>query len=135
MRHQQTLWVTNTNGEDYEDRFDGEDFYFPAPRNGVSEPVEIPVEGACLMFGYGEDNKTSTLMRAGKAATANDLKSGLVWLANFAFNNAKPTAHELAPVVQNPEAAVGDSAPSGVEQPSAKPTPTVASSTQKRVAA
>lgn len=129
MRHQQTLWVTNNNGDDYEDRFDGEDFYF-----AKGEPVEIPVEGAQLMFGYGEDNKTSTLMRAGKAATANDLKSGLVWLANFTFNNAKPTVRELAPTVQNPEAVVGDSAASGVEHSAGKPTP-VASSTQKRVAA
>lgn len=119
MRHQQTLWVTNTNAEDYEDRFDGEDFYFPGTGNPQHEAIEIPVEGASLMFGYGEDNKTSTLMRAGKAATANDLKTGLVWLANFAFNNAKPTPRELAPALQSPEASVGDSAASGVEQPKA----------------
>jgi hypothetical protein len=123
MRHQQTLWVTNTNGEDYEDRFDGEDFYFAR-----GEAVEIPVEGAQLMFGYGEDNKTSTLMRAGKAATANDLKSGLVWLAGFTFNNAKPTEQAVAPLLQSAEAAVGDSAASVVEKPAqpvkgAKPVP------------
>lgn len=110
MRHQQTLWITNGNGEDYEDRFDGEDYYF-----AVGDPVEVPIDGACLMFGYGEDNKTSTLMRAGKAATANDLKSGLVWLANFAFNNAKPPEQAVAPLLQSPEAVVGDSAASGVE--------------------
>ncbi len=114
MRHQQTLWITNMNGEDHADRFDGEDYYFPR-----GEPVEVPVEGASLMFGYGEENKTSTLMRAGKAPTANDLKSGLVWLANFAFNNAKPT-EQGAPLLQSPEAVVGDSAASGVEHKPAK---------------
>jgi len=122
MRQQQTLWIVNKNGEDYADRFDGEDYYFAA-----GEPVEVPVEGAQLMFGYGEDNKTSTLMRAGKAATANDLKSGLVWLANFVFSNAKPTEQLVAPAAASPGAVVGDSAAPGVEHKAAnkatKPVP------------
>ena len=122
MRHQQTLWITNQNADDYEDRFDGEAYYF-----AKGDPVEVPVEGANLMFGYGEDNKTSTLMRAGKAATANDLKTGLVWLANFTFSNTKPPEQLVAPAAASPEAVVGDSAASGVEHKAAakgaKPVP------------
>ncbi len=118
MRHQQTLWIVNQNGEDYADRFDGEDYYFAS-----GEAVEVPVEGAQLMFGYGEDNKTSTLMRAGKAATANDLKTGLVWLANFVFSNAKPIEQPAPLAAVSPEAVVGDSAASGVEQKPVKGKP------------
>ena len=63
MQRQHTLWVINHNADPHEDRYDGEDYFFP-----YCVPVEIPVEGANLMFGYGEDSKVSTLMRSGSGA-------------------------------------------------------------------
>lgn len=127
MQRTQTLWVTNRNENPHSDRFDGEDFFFP-----YGEPVEVPIEGADLMFGYGQADKTSTLMRSGMAPTAKDLKNGLLWLANFTFSNAKPTEHQLALMLQGPaatdippEAAGTENAPQDNATPPAKPDKTI----------
>ena len=87
MQRQQSLWVINRNADPHQDRFDGEDYHFP-----YAVPVEVPVEGANLMFGYGEDSKVSTLMRSGKCPTSRDLPEGMKWLSNFAFYGSEADA-------------------------------------------
>ena len=129
MQREQSLWIVNRNMDAHGDRYDGEDYWFPP-----NEPVEIPVFGADLMFGYGQTDKTSTLMRAGVAQTANDLKQGLVWLANFQFFNTKPTDRELAPAVESPPGGESVAAPPGDADPKPRPVPQ-ANSTSRRVPA
>jgi len=87
MQRTQTIWVINGNADPHEDRFNGDDYVFP-----VGEPVEIPLEGADLMFGYGLKDKTPTLMRSGRAPTAKDIPTGLKWLSGFSFHNSQPAA-------------------------------------------
>lgn len=127
MQRQQTLWVINTNVDPHHDRFNGEDFFFP-----YHVPVEIPVEGAQLMFGYGEDSKVSTLMRSGKCPTSRDLPEGLKWLANFSFYGSEQEAHaantpgaeadhQFAPVVENSGGAKAVAVPPDVAQAKVPP--------------
>jgi hypothetical protein len=84
------VFVTNTNDEPHEDKYDGEDFVFPP-----HEPVLIPVDAAVHMLGYGLADKTDTLLRLGKATKVDPAKGQLVdnpdgvrWLANFVFDEA-----------------------------------------------
>jgi hypothetical protein len=107
MQRTQTIWIVNGNADTYEDRFDGDDYVFMH-----GQAVEVPVEGANLMFGYGEPDKKSTLMRAGKAPSASDLKHGMVWLSNFSFHNTEPKEHHLAPVLEVTPEGSGEQLPS-----------------------
>ena len=70
------IFVTNTNDFDHQDRFDGQDFFFPQ-----NERVTIPVIAAQHMLGLGLADKTETLIRAG---WVND-KDGVQKLARFVF--------------------------------------------------
>ena len=54
------IFVTNTNDFDHQDRFDGQDFFFPK-----GERVTIPVIAAEHMFGLGRADKTENLIRCG----------------------------------------------------------------------
>lgn len=70
------IFVTNTNDFDHQDRFDGQDFFFPK-----GERVTVPVLAAKHMFGLGEPDKTDTLIRQGWANS----KEGVKKLAGFVF--------------------------------------------------
>ena len=70
------IFITNHNDFDHQDRFDGQDFFFPR-----GERVTVPVVAAAHMFGLGLVDKSETLIRAG---WAND-KDGVKKLANFVF--------------------------------------------------
>lgn len=70
------IFVTNHNDFDHQDRYDGQDFFFPK-----GERVTIPIIAAEHMFGLGREDKTENLVRCG---WAND-ENGVEKLANFVF--------------------------------------------------
>jgi hypothetical protein len=72
----QEIFVVNKNSFDHQDRYDGEDFFFPQ-----GERVTIPIVAAQHMFGLGMQDKTETLIRLGWALE----KDGVKKLANFVF--------------------------------------------------
>lgn len=107
MRKQATVYVVNNSGVDFADQFDGEKFLFPALKDGEEpQATEIPVEGAALIFGLGEPDKTRAIQRLGWAATTNDMKGALERLDKFAFHLELPKGHSTAPVVSE-EPAIG----------------------------
>jgi hypothetical protein len=85
-----SVFVTNTNDFQHQDRFDGVDFLFPS-----NEKVLIPTDAAVHMFGYQQPDKSETLVRLGWAmrydpTTKNfeEDKEGVRKLANFVFEEA-----------------------------------------------
>ena len=70
------IFVTNHNDFDHQDRFDGQDYFFPK-----GERVTVPVLAAGHMLGLGREDKTDNLVRLG---WANDIE-GVKKLANFVF--------------------------------------------------
>ena len=76
MTARNEIFVTNTNDFDYQDRFDGQDYYFPR-----GERVTVPMIAAQHMFGLGRADKTENLVRAGWANTSD----GVQKLARFVF--------------------------------------------------
>lgn len=70
------IFVTNHNDFDHQDRFDGQDFFFPR-----GERVTVPVVAAEHMLGLGRVDKTENLVRCGWANDPNGVKK----LANFVF--------------------------------------------------
>ncbi len=70
------IFVTIHNDFDHQDRFDGQDFFFPK-----KERVTVPILAAEHMFGLGRQDKTENLIRNG---WGNDPK-GVEKLANFVF--------------------------------------------------
>ena len=72
------IFVKNCNDFDHQDRFDGQDFFFPK-----GERVTVPVVAAQHMFGLGLTDKSETLIRAGWANEPNG--AGVKKLANFVF--------------------------------------------------
>ena len=85
-----SVFVTNKNEFQHEDRFDGEDFVF---RPG--EKVLIPEDAAQHMFGRGMADKSDTLSRLGwglkfdpKTGKVGDDPDGVRKLANFVFEDA-----------------------------------------------
>lgn len=70
------IFVKNENGFDHQDRFDGQDYFFPK-----GERVTIPVIAAEHMLGLGRQDKTDNLVRLGWANDSDGVKK----LANFVF--------------------------------------------------
>lgn len=86
--------VVNRSDEELEDGFAGVRYRFP-----VGEPVEIPVEAARHIFGYGEEDREPFLVRLGWIETRNDLPKGLKRLNKFEITEPNPTHNALSPVV------------------------------------
>jgi len=84
--------VVNRSDEELEDGFAGVRYRFP-----VGEPVEIPVEAARHIFGYGEEDREPFLVRLGWIETRKDLPKGLKRLDRFEISEANH--HALSPVV------------------------------------
>lgn len=71
------IFVKNENDFDHQDRFDGQDYFFPK-----GERVTIPTLAAEHMLGLGRQDKTDNLVRLG---WANEGDAGVKKLANFVF--------------------------------------------------
>lgn len=85
MEKAQWVWVVNNSGKPHGDRFDSVDYEF-AP----NEPVELPVEAAQLLFGYGKEDKADTIRRLGWALTASELPAAKERLQHFSFHVERP---------------------------------------------
>lgn len=102
------VFVTNTNEDVHEDRYDGEAFVFPP-----GERVLVPVEAAIHMLGFNLVDKTDTLVRLGWA-TIYDPKTknwaenpqGAQRLGRFVFDKAVMVSESsLARALEKPVAA------------------------------
>jgi len=63
--------------------------------------VQLPLEAARHIFGYGDDNKEPYLASLGLCLTANEIPDGLKRLANFVITEDAPQKnHSLSPVVE-----------------------------------
>ena len=90
-----TVYVTNKWDKPLVDEYAFKPYTFP-----VNESVEIPVEVARHIFGYGSENKESVLARLGFAKTKNDIQSGLEILEKFSITESKPVQdRSLSPAI------------------------------------
>lgn len=84
------VFVVNKNDFHHADAFDGIQYEFPP-----GEKVQVPVDAAVHMFGYGLADKTDTLVRLGWASRYNAVikrmeedPTGVRRLAKFVFTKA-----------------------------------------------
>ena len=90
------IFVTNNSDKPLKDGFCGVKYEFK-----VGETVEIPVEAAAHIFGYGNDNKEPYLARLGWAKTSNDIDEGLKHLAQWELSTEPPKKNQsLSPLVE-----------------------------------
>jgi len=90
------IFVTNHTDKTHKDGYGGV-FYVFEP----NKTVEIPVEVARHIFGYGEDNKEPYLARLGWIVTSNDLDKGLEILTKWDISTEPPKKNQsLSPLVE-----------------------------------
>jgi len=91
-----TVYVTNKNFKPLVVDYRGKDVSFP-----TNETVEIPIEAARHILGYGDNNKEPYLASLGLCLTSNEIPDGLKKLANFVIVEEAPQQdHFLSPVVE-----------------------------------
>ena len=91
-----TVYVTNKNFKPLVVDYRGKDVSFP-----TNETVEIPLEAARHILGYGDNNKEPYLASLGLCLTSNEIPDGLKKLANFVIVEEAPQQdHSLSPVVE-----------------------------------
>lgn len=103
MKHPKTVYILNKTNEEFRDRFDGEDYVFPP-----NEYVQVPIEAAKLIFGFGEEDKLRAIRRLGWAVTTTELEKAKARLKGFQFHLEPPHyGHQPAPVgASNPPSGV-----------------------------
>lgn len=93
MRKQDTVFVRNHGAKPFRDRYDGEDIVI-----GVGAAVEMEVEAAKLIFGFGEKDKRRAIQRLGWAPTQDDMQGALARLREFSFHTGTSAPDDdLAP--------------------------------------
>jgi hypothetical protein len=80
-----TIYVTNKTDKVLVDEYAFKQYKFP-----VNITVEVPIEVARHIFGYGSDNKELIVARLGFAKTLNDMPDGLLHLEKFIVSEEKP---------------------------------------------
>lgn len=88
-----SVTVTNTGKETLCDMFDGEEFVFPAGKS-----VTIQSDVARHIFGYGEKDKLSKVVRLGWTQTSKDAPEALARLAKFKIEPEEETRPSTSPV-------------------------------------
>jgi hypothetical protein len=81
------VWVTNATKETFEDMWHGDKYTFPAGKS-----VNVPLEVARHVFGYGLADRVPVLARLGWAVTSNDVPAALKRLDRFVIADQKPEA-------------------------------------------
>ena len=76
------LQVTNNNTFDLSDRYDGQDFTFPA-----GSTVALGEDAARHIFGFGEADKTPFLARQGWVRNSGEIEAGMAKLSGFSFSS------------------------------------------------
>lgn len=74
------LQVTNNNTFDLVDRYDGQDFTFPA-----GATVALGEDAARHIFGFGEADKIPYLARQGWVRNSGEIEAGMQKLNGFSF--------------------------------------------------
>ena len=91
-----SIFVTNNSDKKLKDGYAGVFYNFPK-----GETVEIPINVARHIFGYGDENKEPYLARLGWIITANDLETGLAILAQWDFSSEAPKKNQsISPLVE-----------------------------------
>jgi len=75
-----SVFVKNGSGADFTDRFNGEDWFIP--NGGI---VELSLDAASHLFGYGIANKMDLFARLGWIKTNADFESAQEKLSKFSF--------------------------------------------------
>jgi hypothetical protein len=90
------IFVTNYSDKVLKDGYAGKFYTF-----GKGETVEVPIEVAKHVFGYGDANKEPYLARLGWIRTANDLDEGLERMSKWKFADQPPKKNDsLSPIVE-----------------------------------
>ena len=91
-----TIFVTNNSDKKLTDGYAGVFYEFKK-----GETVEIPLDVARHVFGYGEDDKEPYLARLGWVISRNDLEKGLEILSQWEFSTEAPKKNQsLSPLVE-----------------------------------
>lgn len=77
-----TVYVTNQGDFDHSDSYVGVPYHFP---RGIS--VELPLEAAENLLGYGFPDKTEFVIRLGWSKTSQDMPEALEKLDKFKFSD------------------------------------------------
>lgn len=89
------VWVTNTSDEFFADMWDGKQYNFPP-----NKAIEVDVEVAQNIFGYGVQDRTPILVRLGWTKVTSDIPKALERLEKFVISDTQPqTYHNASPVV------------------------------------
>ena len=86
------VFVTNNSGQPLVVEFNYKDITFP-----VGESVEIPVNAAKHIFGFGAENKEPYLARLGFIRLHSDIEQGLEKLAKFEITSELPQQDRSLP--------------------------------------
>jgi len=90
------IFVTNYSDKKLKDGYGGVFYEFDP-----NKTVEITVDVARHIFGYGENNKEPYLARLGWITTSNDLDKGLEILAKWELSTEPPKKNQsLSPLVE-----------------------------------
>jgi hypothetical protein len=77
------------------------DYAFKPYTFAVGETVEVPVEVANHIFGYGAEDKEPYMARLGLIKTRNDIPDGLKIIAKFEIADTPPSQdRSLSPAVE-----------------------------------
>lgn len=89
------VWVTNTSDEFFADMWDGKQYNFLP-----NKAIEVDVEVAQNIFGYGVQDRTPILVRLGWTKVTSDIPKALERLEKFVISDTQPqTYHNASPVV------------------------------------
>ena len=86
------VFVTNNSGQKLVAEFNYRDYEFP-----VDETVEVPVNAAKHIFGFGAENKEPYLARLGFIRLHSEIEQGLEKLAKFEITSELPQQDRSLP--------------------------------------
>lgn len=81
----ENVWVVNKTDQELTTQWHGKTHHFP-----VSKPIEISMDVAQNLFGYGLDDKFEFVVRYGWTKDSNDLPQALERLAKFEITAERP---------------------------------------------
>jgi hypothetical protein len=91
-----SIFVTNGTEKKLIDGFAGVKYEFKP-----GETIEVSIEVAKHVFGYGYEDKEPYLARLGWIKTTNDLEDGLLLLSKWSFSDQAPKKNQsLSPLVE-----------------------------------
>lgn len=113
MRKAESIFVRNNGEEPFSDRFDGEDFTIEP-----GHAIEMTIECAKLVFGFGEDDKARAIRRLGYAPTSAEMPAALKRLYAFSFHMDQAEAEKGRSSAPATNRNVAESSGSAADRPS-----------------